>query len=32
MSEVARKDLHVFTDAEIAALYGYLRARAATER
>jgi mono/diheme cytochrome c family protein len=32
MSEVARKDLHAFTDAEIAALYGYLKARAATER
>lgn len=32
MSEVARKDLHVFTDAEITALYGYLKARAAMER
>ena len=32
MSEVARKDLHVFTDAEIAALFAYLRSRAATER
>jgi mono/diheme cytochrome c family protein len=30
MSETARKDLRVFTDAEIAALYAYLRARAAT--
>jgi mono/diheme cytochrome c family protein len=32
MSEVARKDLHVFTDAEIAALYAYLRGWAAAER
>ncbi|MGH6909888.1 MAG: c-type cytochrome [Phenylobacterium sp.] len=32
MSEIARKDLHAFTDPEIAALYAYLRARAATER
>ena len=32
MSEVARKGLHAFTDAEIAALHAYLRARAATER
>jgi cytochrome c553 len=32
MSEVARKDLHAFTDAEIAALYAYLKTRAATER
>jgi cytochrome c553 len=30
MSEIARKDLHVFSDAEVAALYAYLRARAAT--
>lgn len=32
MSEVSRRDLHVFTDLEIAALYAYLRTRAATER
>jgi len=32
MSQVARKDLHVFTDAEIAALFAYLKVRAATER
>jgi mono/diheme cytochrome c family protein len=32
MSEIARKDLHVFTDPEIATLYAYLRARVATER
>jgi cytochrome c553 len=28
MSETARKDFHVFTDAEIAALHAYLQARA----
>ena len=32
MSEVARKDLRHFTDAEIAVLYDYLRARAVMER
>jgi mono/diheme cytochrome c family protein len=30
MSKAARTDLHALTDAEIAALYDYLRARAAT--
>jgi mono/diheme cytochrome c family protein len=29
MAEAARKDFHVFSDAEIAALHAYLRARAA---
>jgi cytochrome c553 len=32
MSEVARKDLRVLTDGEIAALYGYLQAGVAAER
>ncbi len=32
MSEVARKDLLVFTDAEIAALHGYLKARVTPPR
>lgn len=32
MSETARKDFHVFTDAEIAALHAYLQARAAGGR